>query len=127
MSMIKITQKGDFSKTYRFLNRIRKRKTRNKFNEFGQMGVDALRQATPKDTGKTADSWSYEVIVTSKYAEIIWSNSNFNKYFNIAVGIQYGHATRNGGYVKGIDYINPAMKPVFDSIANEMWKEVTTD
>jgi len=91
------------------------------------MGVDALRDATPKDTGKTADSWGYEIIVNNGSASIVWTNSNQNHGVYIAVLIQYGHATRGGGYVQGRDYINPAMRPVFDKIANDAWLEVTKD
>ena len=91
---------------------------------YGEMGVEALRNATPVDSGLTRDSWSYEVKKTDKEIAIIFKNSNVVKdYFNVAIMLQYGHATGNGGYVKGIDYINPALKPVFERMANELWKE----
>lgn len=123
-----ISHKGDFSKTLRFLHKIRSKKIYDKLSKYGQMGVDALAAATPKRTGTTAASWTYEVHIGGSSAEIVWSNTNVNNgYFYVAVGIQYGHGTRNGGYVQGIDYINPAMRPIFEQIANEIWLEVISD
>ncbi len=122
--MIVIKQKGDFKKTEEFLNRAQQVKLAQVLQHYGQRGVFALSQATPKDTGKTAESWSYEVTVGSGESKITWSNSNVNKGVNIAILLQYGHGTRNGGYVKGRDYINPAIQPIFDEIANTAWKEV---
>lgn len=91
---------------------------------YGQEGVSALSSATPTDTGTTANSWSYEVSSNGDTHTIYWSNSNTNKGVNIAVILQYGHGTGTGGYVAGRDYINPAMRPIFDRIAEEAWKEV---
>jgi len=122
--MIVIKQKGDFKKTEAFLNRAQKLKLSSILDHYGRAGVNALAAATPKDTGKTASSWTYEVKVQSGTSSITWSNTNVNKGVNIAVILQYGHGTRNGGYVKGIDYINPALRPIFDEIANTAWKEV---
>lgn len=124
---ITISQKGDFSKTLKFLNsKKRLRDTVTPILEFyGQQGVEALKANTPRDTGKTAESWSYKIEHDDYGAKIIWSNSNTNKWANIAVLIQYGHATRNGGWVEGIDYINPAMKGIFETMAQNLWKEVT--
>lgn len=124
--MITIKQKGDFSKTQKFMNKLLGRGYLNMLSRYGQMGVDALRSATPIDTGKTADSWHYEIIQDKGKITIAWSNSNTNKNVNIAVILQYGHGTNNGGYVVGRDYINPAMRPIFDNIAAEVWKEVTS-
>ncbi|HNX63451.1 MAG TPA: HK97 gp10 family phage protein [Candidatus Limiplasma sp.] len=93
---------------------------------YGQAGVEALSAATPKDSGETAGSWSYEIVQKPTGVAIVWSNSNMNDGANIAVLLQYGHGTRNGGYVQGVDYINPALKPIFERIANEAWKEVTS-
>lgn len=91
---------------------------------YGEMGVEALRNATPVDSGLTRDSWSYEVVKTDKEISIVFKNSNVVKdYFNVAIMLQLGHATGNGGYVKGIDYINPALKPVFEKMANDLWRE----
>ena len=127
MSMITISHKGDFSKTFRFLRKLRDKRFYDKLNKYGQIGVDALRAATPRRTGATAEAWRYEVEITGSTATIYWSNDSRNGYFNIAVGIQYGHGTRNGGYVQGIDYINPAMRPIFEQIADEVWLEVISD
>lgn len=88
-------------------------------------GVIALSRATPVDSGKTAESWSYTVKTTSKGVVVYWTNSNVINGFNVAIGLQYGHGTGTGGYVRGLDYINPAIRPVFESIANDIWQEVT--
>lgn len=93
--------------------------------KYGEQGVKALSEATPKDTGKTAASWSYKISNTSKGFKLDWTNSNTNQGVNIALIIQYGHGTSTGAYVQGRDYINPALKPIFDEIANAVWKEVT--
>lgn len=122
--MIKITATGDFSKAYGFIERVKEVFNRGVFDEYGRMGVDALREATPKRTGKTSESWYYKIKRGSKAVSIEWCNSNSNKGQNIAVLIQYGHATRQGAYVRGRDYINPAMKEVFEKIASELWEEV---
>lgn len=127
MSMIRISNKGDFSKTLRFLHKIKSRKFFEKLNKYGQVGVDALSNATPKRSGKTAASWSYEVHVSGTSATISWTNSNENKGIPIVVLIQYGHGTRNGGYVPPNDFINPAMRPIFEQIAEEIWMEVIAD
>lgn len=122
--MITFSHSGDFGNTERFLKRMQSRTMYRKLQRYGKEGVNALRQATPKDTGLTANSWSYKVTITKQDAVISWSNSNFNKGVPIALVLQYGHATGTGGYVKGIDYINPAMKPIFERILNDIWKEV---
>lgn len=93
-------------------------------DKYGKMGVSALASATPADTGRTADCWEYEVVTQQGRATIHWSNSNQNKGVYIAVILQYGHGTGTGGYVQGIDYINPAIRPVFDRIIEEAWAEV---
>lgn len=123
--MIKVKQKGDFKKSEKFFKWVVKREYIKFFNEVGEKGVKALQEATPKRTGKTAASWSYEVQSTSKGLSITWTNSNTNKGANVAILIQLGHGTSTGAYVKGIDYINPALKPVFDTFANDVWWEVT--
>ena len=94
-------------------------------DQYGKMGVEALRRATPTDTGVTARSWTYTVNRTPGKQEIIWYNTNTHNGENIAILIQYGHGTGNGGYIVGRDYINPAIQPLFDKIANEVWKKVT--
>lgn len=96
-------------------------------SKYGKIGVNALLQATPKDSGVTSQSWNYRIEVNNNNASIVWYNTNVVKGVNIAVILQYGHGTRNGGWVEGTDYINPAMKPIFDKIADQVWKEVTNN
>lgn len=129
MSFITISYRGSFSKTLKLL---RKSQMINAFllrkmEKYGRMGVEALSAATPRRTGRTADSWGYEVHGDKDKIEIVWTNSNNNHGVYIAVLIQYGHGTRNGGYVQGIDYINPAMRPVFEEIAKSAWMEVMSN
>lgn len=119
-------QRGDFSKTERFLYHIAKVDLLEILNRYGQMGVMALADSTPKKTGVTAESWSYEIIQREGYISLRWLNSDNDTHGSpIAILLQYGHATRGGGYVHGIDYINPTMEPIFDQILEEVWKEVT--
>ena len=131
--MIKFKQTGDFKKTEDFLKKNGTGLTKNMriatgLHKLGQEGVDALYEATPKRTGKTAASWSYSIENTSKGIRIVWSNSNVvDGYANVALLIQMGHGTPRGSYVEGIDYINPALKPIFDQIADKVWTEVTSD
>lgn len=124
--MIEFSHKGDFTSTFLFLKRVKKLKLEN-LDQFGRAGVEALRQATPKDSGETANSWYYEIVRdnTDGRVTIQWLNSHVEKNVNIAIILQYGHGTRNGGWVEGRDYINPAIQPIFDKIAEGAWKEVT--
>lgn len=122
--MIKFRHKGDFSNTERFFERAKELFKRGTFNKYGELGVRALSQATPKRTGKTAASWTYEISHGHGGVRIDWINTNTNKGEVIAVLLQYGHGTGTGGYVVGTDYINPAMRPIFDQIADDAWKEV---
>lgn len=125
--MVTISQKGDFKKTEKFLKKAFGRNYMSVLQKYGQRGVHALSAATPKDTGHTAASWSYKITQDSESITIEWHNSHIEKgYANIAILLQYGHGTRNGGYVQGRDYINPAMKKVFDDMADAAWKEVTS-
>lgn len=124
---ISFTSKGDFSKTIKFLNKVKNVKINDILSKYGQIGVNALSQATPKDSGVTSRSWNYKIEVNNGNASIVWYNTNVVKGVNIAVILQYGHGTRNGGWVEGRDYINPAMKPIFDKIADQVWKEVTNN
>ena len=124
--MVIVKQKGDFSKTEKFLNAINKKLYYRNLQKYAEQGVAALASATPIDSGTTANSWNYEIRQTKNSVSIYWTNSNVNKGVPIAVIIQYGHGTRNGGYVQGRDYINPAMRPIFDKIAENVWKEVTS-
>lgn len=123
--MISFRQTGDWSKTTNFMKRLKQRKYLNSLDKYGQRGVDALSSATPVDTGKTANSWSYEIRNNDKKVSIIFKNSNIVNGVPIAIILQYGHGTRNGGWVEGRDYINPAIQPIFDEIVKEAWGEVT--
>lgn len=123
--VIEMRQSGDFKKNLTFLTNLRKKSIRPILEKYGQKGVEALAEATPKATGKTAASWSYEIKMEKTGAVLSWKNANIVDGVPIAVILQYGHGTQNGGYVQGVDYINPAMKPVFDTIRDELWKEVT--
>lgn len=122
--MITFRHKGDFSKTRSFFERILNTVKLGELDRFGRMGVDALAAATPKDTGQTAASWEYEIRRSHGSVSIDWYNTNYNNGVNIAVILQYGHGTKNGGFVRGRDYINPAIQPVFDEIAESAWKEI---
>lgn len=123
--MFTFTQKGDWEPTRRWLARVSKLRLEGILNKYGQMGVEALRNATPVESGLTAASWYYEVDASGGRSRITWKNSHANDGVHIAIILQYGHGTGTGGYVAGRDYINPAIKPVFDKIEAEVWKEVT--
>ena len=123
--MITFSQKGDFSKLNRYLERVKEAVKVGILDKYGQMGVNALSAATPVDSGLTASSWYYEIQRKGGNVSIEFYNSNVNKGVPIAIILQYGHGTRTGGWVQGRDYINPAIQPIFDKIAEEVWKEVT--
>lgn len=123
--MITIESEGEWKMTRNWFDRMTKLDLALVMNQFGKEGVSALASATPSKSGLTSKSWNYEVTRKGNNWKITWTNSNVNKGANIAVLIQYGHGTRNGGYVVGRDYINPAIRPVFDKIAKQAWKEVT--
>lgn len=123
--MFSFTQKGDWDPTRRYLERVKRLRLAAVLNKNGQMGVDALSAATPVDSGATAQSWYFETEDRGGYARITWYNSNVNDGVPIAIILQYGHGTGTGGYVQGRDYINPAIRPAFDKIEAEVWKEVT--
>lgn len=122
---IGITSSGSFGKTEAFLKKMQRHEIFTILDRYGKAGVQALRQATPIDEGITANAWTYEIISNSKENSIIWHNTNVINGRPIAILLQYGHATRTGGYVQGRDYINPALKPIFDRLADEVWKEVS--
>lgn len=129
--MIVVSQRGNFKHTEGFFKRAKEKRFYKTLNEYAKKGVDALAAATPVDTGKTAASWTYEVQVTESGAHIYWKNTNVKEGYAfgqqgvvVALLLQYGHATRNGGWVEGIDYINPALRPVFEEIADKVWAEV---
>lgn len=123
--MISFRQKGDFSKLTSYLERVREAAKIGTLDRYGKEGVAALKSATPVDSGKTADSWYYEITRTSSSVSIVFNNSNINDGVPIAIILQMGHGTGTGGWVQGRDYINPAIQPVFDKIANDAWKEVS--
>lgn len=122
--MISFRQKGDFRNLTSFLERAKEKNHMGILTKYAQLGVDALASATPIDSGTTADSWFYKIENDGDSAVISYHNSNVNKGVNIAIILQYGHGTGTGGYVEGRDYINPAIQPVFDQIADAAWKEV---
>lgn len=125
--MVSVHARGTFKGTFGYFEQVLNPLKLGELDRYGKMGVELLRAATPKDTGKTADSWSYEVIRSGKDNDkvtLAWNNSNINNGVNIAIILQYGHATGNGYYVQGIDYINPTLAPLFDELAEKTWKEV---
>lgn len=122
--IVSISSTGGFERMNKFLKDMAAQKEFERINEFAQRGVDALAAATPVRTGTTAASWEYEVTIGGGNVRIDWRNTNENNGFNVAVGLQYGHGTGTGGYVPAIDYINPAMKDVFQSCADAVWQEV---
>lgn len=122
--MIRLTQKGDFSKLNRYLERVKEVEKIGDLNKYGRQGVEALKAATPVDSGETANSWYYEIKRQNGVVSIEFNNSHINKGVPIAIILQYGHGTNNGGWVEGRDYINPVIQPLFDKIAEDAWKEV---
>lgn len=123
--MITFRHKGDFSNTTRFFKKAQKSDYLSILDKYGRAGVEALASATPTESGATAAAWYYEIERGGGETTIRFCNSHNNKGVNIAIILQYGHGTGTGGYVRGRDYINPAVQPIFDQIANEAWKEVT--
>ena len=123
--MISFRQKGDFSNLTNFLERAKNAIHIGDLDKYGKAGVAALSSATPVDTGLTASSWSYEIEIKNGSVIIVFKNSNIQNGVPIAIILQYGHGTRNGGWVQGRDYINPAIQPIFDRIVDDAWKEVT--
>lgn len=124
--MISVSSEGSFDKTEKFLRTMSTLKIDGILNAEAQKGVTALSRATPKDSGRAAISWSYTIEKTSSSVTINWTNSDVENGFPVALMIQYGHGTGTGGYIQGIDYINPAMRPIFESIAETVWKAVTS-
>lgn len=123
--MIKIKHKGNFRNTEMFLNNAKATNVQI-LERYGQEGVRALSSATPVDSGETATSWSYKVLNTQTGYKIEWLNSHVVDGVPITILLQYGHGTRNGGFVQGRDFINPAIQPIFDKLANELWREVSS-
>lgn len=123
--MITFRQKGNFSKLNRYFNRVKEVVKVGDLDRIGREGVQALSSATPRDTGLTATSWKYSIERSSNRVSIEFDNTNIQNGVPIAIILQYGHGTRNGGYVQGRDYINPAIQPIFDKLAKDAWEEVT--
>lgn len=125
MGLVVIESKGSFKRTKDFFNKLINRRYKQVLSRYGELGVQTLAANTPKKTGRTAASWYYEIVDDANGLSVVWKNSNIkNGYFNVALMLQYGHGTRNGGYVTGIDYINPSLQPIFDKMAEAAWKEV---
>ena len=124
--MITVTVKGNWDKTEHLFDRILHKGWYGTLSKYGDMGVKALSDATPRDSGKTANSWGYEIKKTNKSLTLIFTNSSNTSVAPVIILLQYGHGTKNGGYVRGIDVVNSALKPVFEQMADEAWKEVTS-
>lgn len=124
--MIAFVHEGDFKDTKNFLNRMKENRFESMIEQIARTGVAALSSATPVDTGKTAASWGYEIEKTTGKIVVNFMNSNVNRGVNIAIILQYGHGTKNGGFVQGRDYINPALKPIFDKLEEDMWRVVVS-
>lgn len=123
--MIGVKTSGSFDNTLKFLRRASKEDSIGNLDSYGERGVRALQAATPKESGETARSWAYRVVRDRGRVRIEWYNTHEQDGSNIAILLQYGHGTGTGGWVEGRDYINPAMRPVFDKIASDIWKEVS--
>lgn len=117
--------RGNFNRSKKYLTVLPTIVAKISLDKYGQAGVEALRRATPYDTGKTSESWDYTITKEKGMVSIRFTNTNINNGVPIAIILQYGHGTRNGGYVQGRDYINPAVQPIFDKLANDAWGEVT--
>lgn len=124
MGALRIRQKGNFAQLNTYLEKAKEAVKLGDLDKYGREGVAALKSATPVDTGLTADSWYYTIERQNGKVSLNFHNSNLNKGVPIAIILQYGHATNNGGWVEGIDYINPALQPIFDKLAQDAWKEV---
>lgn len=122
--MIKISSRGEFANTRNFLNRLKNREMYSELESYGRMGVEALARSTPVRTGLAANSWRYRIVRTNLKTTLEWYNTDKENGASVVILIQYGHATGTGGYVSGRDFINPAMRPVFDQIAENVWRKV---
>ena len=122
--MIVIKKQGDFKKANSYMEKLLEIVHLGILDKYGKKGVEALRANTPKESGKTADSWTYEIEHSDTKATITWLNTNTNRGYNIAILIQYGHGTGTGGFVQGVDYVNPAMKEIFEQIAKDVCEEI---
>jgi hypothetical protein len=123
--MITFKQTGNFNLTEKFLIKSRSNLVRTVLERYAKEGVSALSAATPRDTGETAAKWDYEIKITRTGYSLTWTNSSVSNGAPVVILIQYGHGTRNGGYVEGRDFINPAIKPILDRLTENLWKEVS--
>jgi hypothetical protein len=126
LAVIRFKHRGSFNKTEKFLKAMRRLDVKNLVEREVSQGVQALKAATPKDSGIAAESWGYEIRQNGRSVKISWINVDIENGFPVAVAVQFGYATGTGGWVEGRDYINPAMKPVFDRIVERVWKVVTS-
>lgn len=124
---ITLTASGDFSKTNRFFQRCLEKVKLSNLDAYGRKGVEALRANTPIDSGLASSSWTYEINRSGDITTLEWHNTDIENGYNVIIGIQYGHATKSGGWIEGIDFINPAIRPIFEEIKNDLLKEVTKD
>lgn len=122
--MFKVNHKGNFSDTEKFFNRVLKKNYLNILDDYGKLGVEALSMNTPADSGETANSWDYGIDKGDGTVTLYWTNNNENQGVNIALLLIYGHGTQNGSYVEGIDFVSPAIQPIFERMANETWDRV---
>jgi hypothetical protein len=122
--VIDYTTSGSTAETEAFLKAMAKGDYLSALDPLAQEGVEALRSATSIESGLTGESWTYEILEQGGGVTIWWSNTNVVDGFNVAIGLQYGHGTGTGGWIEGYDYINPAIKPIFDQLADQVWKEV---
>lgn len=125
VDLISFRHRGNFNSLELFLNKAKNLNYRSILERYAIAGVQALSSATPKDTGETANSWGYEIVIQRSGFSIHWTNSNIVGTVPLVILLQYGHGTRSGSFVEGYDFINPAIRPIFDSIAENLWKEVT--
>lgn len=123
--LITFKQSGNFNKLEKFLQESKHITFKQILERYAQEGVEALSLNTPIDSGLTSMSWKYEIIKTSRGYIINWLNSNIVDGVPVAILLQYGHGTRSGTFIEGIDYINPAIRPIFEKISENLWKEVT--
>lgn len=124
--MFRLTSKGDFGKTRKFIARMQRGDQYTDLNRYGQMGVEALSRATPVDTGLASQSWAYRIVKDSRGPRIEWYNTDVENGAKVILLVRYGHATRSGTYIQGRNFISPAAQPVFDQIVNDVWKKVKT-
>ena len=123
--IVNLQASGSFKHTSSFFDRVLHRDFYRNLSKYGQQGVDALKSVTPIDTGETAASWTYSVYFNKDTIKISWYNNNQSERVPVVVLLQYGHATRDGRFIRGLDFVNPAIRPIFEEMSESIWKEVT--